>query len=155
MTKVLSAGAPLPVPRSNDPAVLQQYLTIQARNLRDNFVTIAERVNDEVLVRTDWIRPLNSDYLILPSDRVLLFYPTADRTATLPLTADMDEPHPITIRHAGGANTVTVVATLPEFVNPTPIALTTGLAVTLVALNQTVVDSTGLGVVEWVVISGP
>ena len=155
MAKVLSSGAPLPVPQSNDPAVLQQYLVRQAQNLRANFVTISERVNDEVLVRPDWIRPLDEDYLALPSDRILLVYPPGGgsvRTVTLPLTADWDEPHAITIRSMTIGATVDVVATAPEATNPALIELAGGTAMTLVPLWQEVVDRAGVGVDGWVAI---
>jgi hypothetical protein len=146
MTKVLSPGAPLPVPQSSDPKVLQQYLVRLAQSLRTNFETIAERTNDELLVRPDWVRLIAVDYTVLPSDRILLVYPPGGTATvvTLPLTADWDEPHAITVRCMTGLGaSVDIVPTAPETTIPaSPITLVLGEAVTLVPVWQEVVDRT-------------
>jgi hypothetical protein len=155
MAKVLSPGAPLPVPQSSDPKALQQHLTILARSLRANFETIAERMNDEVLVRPDWVKPIDIDYTALPSDRILLVYPPGGTVTvvTLPLTANWDEPHAITVRCMVAGTGVDVVPTAPETTIPaSPITLAPGEAVTLVPVWQEVVDRSSVAgpVAGWV-----
>lgn len=147
--KPLRSTMPLAPPRVEDPA-LRAYLGDLGRMVREYLSEIATAVNDEVLVRPDWVRALDADYTALPSDRMLLFFPTANRVLTLPAPANMTEPHPIAVRHASGANTVTIdPAGAATIDGAATLALAAGEGRIVVALRQPVVDRDGVGTAGW------
>lgn len=150
----LRESPPLPSPSSLTPEGLSAFLSTLDRSLREQFLEIAQAVNDELLVRPDWIRALDEDYTALVSDRILLFFPTSNRVLTLPDPDSWEEPHPIFVRHAGSANTLTIdpdgsiqidgAGTLP---------LSAGEGRIIVPLTTRVVYRDGVGTVAWYSLS--
>lgn len=144
------------VPRTTEDKLLIPYLERLTQTLQSILGEMANALNDDLLVMPDWLRLLDEDYTPKVSDRVLLFYPTANRTVTLldPDVLDPPEPHPLRIVHAGSSNTVTLD---PEgsiqIDGSASVALSSGEARTVVPVRQRLVDAAGLGSVEWVTVS--
>ena len=125
-------------------------------HLRDHISEIAQAVNDDLLVRNDFIRLLDADYTALISDRMLLCFPSTNRTITLP-DPDADppmEPHPLVVKHAGSSNTVTIdPAGSVTIDGSATVALSAGDTRVMVAVSQALVDQEGAGSVGWFTVA--
>lgn len=154
MARALREGFPFPAPRGRDTEAVRAYLTDLTRLLSTYLREIGGAVNDDLLVRTDWIRAVDADVTMLPSDRILLVFATANRQVTIPTPAAMDEPHPLVIRHTGNlAPTVTINAAPSTLDGAATVALGQNESRVIVPLRQKVVDGAGVGTVGWYTIS--
>lgn len=153
MARVLREGRPFPALRGTDAEAVRRYVQDLANFLSVSLREIGQAVNEELLVRTNWIQSIDEDRTAKRSDRVLLVFPSTDRTITLRSPLEDTDPQPITIRHAGSANTVTVDAGASTIDGAASVALAAGESRTVVPLRQKIVDETGVGSVGWYTIA--
>lgn len=153
MARAVREGFPLPSPRGTDLDSIRAFLNDLTRLLGTYLREIGQAVNDDLLVRTDWIRVVDADYTVKPSDRVILVFPSANRVVTLPLPEEMVEPHPISVRHAGLLNTVTVSAGASTLDGAGSAVMVAAESRVVVPLRQRVVDESGVGTVGWYTVS--
>lgn len=149
MARAIREGFPLPSPKGLDPFALRAWAVDLTKLLGTYLREIAQGVNDDLLVRTDWIRSVDEDYAAKPSDRVILVFPSANRAIAIPTPEEMVEPHPLSIRHAGSSNTVTIDAGTSTLDGSGTVALAAGESRVIVPLRQKIVDETGVGTVGW------
>jgi hypothetical protein len=142
--------------QTRSPGELERFLRNLTNAVQNSVRRLEQAVNDDLLVKSDFIRLKDEDYTTLVSDHVVIFFPTANRVVTLP-DPDRDDPpeqHPVTILHAGSANTVTINPEGSVTVDGVAsVALAAGEARTMVPIRQRVVDRDGVGSVGWVTIS--